>query len=96
MAACHELLYYLATHPDAAIWYHAGDMILAFDTNASYLSELGGKSRAAANYYMTNKCQTDFNNGSIDFLSTIIRHFMYSVSEAEIGAFYHSCKRAIL
>ena len=47
MAACHQLLDYLATHPAAAIWYHASDMILAFDTDASYLSKLGGKIRAA-------------------------------------------------
>ena len=38
MADCHQLVYYLANHPDAAIWYHASDMILAFDTDASYLS----------------------------------------------------------
>ena len=38
MAACHQLLDYLETHPDAAIWYHASDMILAFNTDASYLS----------------------------------------------------------
>ena len=50
MAACHQLLDYLVTHPDAAIWYHASDMILAFDTDASYISEPGGKSRAAAYY----------------------------------------------
>ena len=47
MAACHQLLDYLATHPEAAIRYHASDMILAFNTDASDLSELGGKSRAA-------------------------------------------------
>ena len=57
MAACHQLLDYLATHPDAAIWYHDSDMILAFGTEASYLSELGGKIQAATYYYMTNKCQ---------------------------------------
>ena len=57
MAACHQLLDLLATHPDAAIWYHASDMILVFDTDASYISELGGKTRAAAYYYMTNKGQ---------------------------------------
>ena len=38
MAACHQLLVYLATHPNAAIRYHASDMILAFDTDSSYLS----------------------------------------------------------
>ena len=37
MAACHQLLDYLATHPDAAIRYHVSDMIIAFDTDTSYL-----------------------------------------------------------
>ena len=37
MTACHQLLDYIATHPDASIWYHASDMILAFDTDVSYL-----------------------------------------------------------
>ena len=52
MAACHQLLDYLATHPDAAICYHASEIILVFDTDASYLSELGLKIRAVSYYYM--------------------------------------------
>ena len=48
MAACHQLLEYLATQPDVAIRYHEIDMILFFETDASYLSELGGKIWAAA------------------------------------------------
>jgi hypothetical protein len=44
--ACHQLLDYVATHPNAGIRYHACDMILTVHTDASYLSELGGKSRA--------------------------------------------------
>ena len=44
----HQLLDYLATHPDSAICYHTSDMILAFDTDASYISEPGGRSCAAA------------------------------------------------
>ena len=94
LAAAHQLLDYLATHPNAAIRYHASDMILAFDTDAAYLSELGGKSRAAAYYYMTKKGQKEFHNGAIDVLSTIIKHVMSSASEAETGALYYGCKRA--
>ena len=88
VAACHQLLFYLETHPDTTIWYHVSDMILAFDTDASYLSELGGKIRTMAYYYMTNKNQKQFNNGAINVLSTIIKHVMSSVSEAETGALY--------
>ena len=93
--AAHHLLDYLATHPNAAIRYHASDMILAFDTDASYLSEMDGKSRASAYYYMTQKGNRSFNNGAIDILSTIIKHVMSSASEAETGALYYGCKRAL-
>ena len=80
MDAFHQLLDYLETHPDATIWYHASDMILAFDTDASYLSELGGKIRAAAYYYMTNKVQKEFNSGAINVIYTITKHVTYSAS----------------
>ena len=70
-------------------------MVLAFDTDASYLSEVGGKSRAAAYYYMTRKGNRAFTNGAIDILSTIIKHVMSSASEAETGALYYGCKRAL-
>ncbi len=53
--ACHQLLnYLLAKHPDAGTHYHACDMILAIHTDASYLSRIGGKSRAAGLFYLTN------------------------------------------
>ena len=50
LVASHQLRGYLETHPDAAIRYHASDMILAFDTYDSYLSEPVSRSRAAAYY----------------------------------------------
>ena len=95
MAACHQLLDYLVTHCNAAIWYHDSDIILSFDTDASYLSELGGKSRATDYYYMTNKYQKEFNNGAIYVLSTIIKHVMFSASKSDTGAINYRCKRAI-
>ena len=95
MAACHQLLDYLATHPNAAIRYHTSDMILAFDTGASYLSKPDGKSRAAAYYYLTRSSDKEFNNGAVNILSTIIKHVMASASEAETGALFYGCKRVI-
>jgi hypothetical protein len=38
VAATNQLLDYLSTHPDAAIRYHAYDMILNIHSDASYLS----------------------------------------------------------
>ncbi len=48
MNATKQLLDYIATHPNPAITYLASDMILALDTDGSYLSKYGRKSRAAA------------------------------------------------
>ena len=60
---CHQLIDYVATHPDTGIRYHACDMILAVHTDASYLSELGGKSRAAGHFYLTNPIRSLVRNG---------------------------------
>jgi hypothetical protein len=40
-----QLLYYLATHPDATIRYHTSDMILHIHIDASYLSVSNARSR---------------------------------------------------
>ncbi len=92
--ACHQLLDYVATHPDAGICYHACDMILAVHTDTSYLSKLVGKSWAAGHFYLTNRNDEDFNNGAILMLSSIIKHVMSSASEAELAALYYGCKQA--
>jgi hypothetical protein len=91
---CHQLIDYVATHPDTGIRYHACDMILAVHTDASYLSELGGKSRAARHFYLTNWNDEDFNNGAILTLSSIIKDVISSASDVELAALYYGCKQA--
>ena len=93
--ACHQLLDYVATHPNAGIRFHASNLILAVHTNASYLSKPGGKSRAAGHLYLTNRNDEDFNNGAVLTLSSIIKHVMSSASEAKLAALYYGCKQAI-
>eukprot|EP00957_Ditylum_brightwellii_P199663 15220773-Ditylum_brightwellii.AAC.1 len=34
--ACHQLLDYVATHPNAAVWFLASNMILTVHSDASY------------------------------------------------------------
>ena len=51
-------------------------MILALDTDAYYLSEHGGKIRAAAYMFLTKKTQPDFHNGTILIIYRIIKHVM--------------------
>jgi hypothetical protein len=95
MQATKQLLDYIATHPNPSIVYLASDMILALDTDGSYLSELGGKSRAAAYMFLTKKGNPDFHNGAVRVLSSIIKHVMASASETEIASLFYGCKEAI-
>jgi hypothetical protein len=94
-SACHQLLDYVATHPNAGICYLASNMILVVHTNALYLSEHNACSRASAHFYLTNKCNKEFNNGAILNLTSIIKHVMSLASEAELVALYYGCKIAV-
>ncbi len=92
--ACHQLLDYIATHPNAGIQNKACEMILSLHTDNSYLFKPGGKSRAAGHFYLSNHNDEDFNNGAVLTLSTIIKCIMSSPSEAELPALYYGCKLA--
>ena len=47
-----QMLDYLATNPDAKLRYYASDMILNIHSDASYLSERNGRSRASGHYFV--------------------------------------------
>ena len=93
---CHQLLEYVAMHPNVGIRYHACIIILAAHTNASYLSEQGGESQSASHFYLTNIRMTRIsNNGTIHTLSSIIKHIMSSAWwEAKLATLYYGYKLA--
>jgi hypothetical protein len=91
---CHHLVDYIATHPNAGMHYLGSNMILAVHTNTSYLSEHNTRSWASAYFYLTNRGDNEFNNGTILNLANIIKHVMSSGSEAELAALYYGCKLA--
>jgi hypothetical protein len=93
--ACHQLLDYVATHPNAGIRYLASNMILTVHTNVSYLSKHNARSWASAHFYLTNKGDTEFNIGAILNFASIIKHVMSLASEAELSALYYNCKIAV-
>ena len=70
-------------------------MILAFDTDALYILNVGRKSRAAAYYYMTKDGNREFTNWAVGVLYTIIKHGMSSASEAETGALHYRYKHTM-
>jgi hypothetical protein len=84
--ACHQLLDYVATHPNAGIRYLARDTILAFHTDALYLSKHIACSQASAHFYLTNKGDED---------SSIIKHVMSLTLEVDLVALYYGCKIAV-
>jgi len=94
MQATRQLLNYVATHHNPSIRYLASNMILALDTDGSYLSELNGKSRAAAYMFLAKQDDPNFHNGAVLILSAIIKHVMASALETKLVALFYSCKEA--
>jgi hypothetical protein len=92
-AATHQLLDYLATHPDATIRYHASDMILHIHSDASYLSVSDARSRIGGLFFCGNKSpQQDTLNGSILNIASIIKNLVASAAESEVGACFHNAQ----
>jgi hypothetical protein len=98
MEALTKLLNYAASHPEATIRFIASDMLLAIESDASYLSVSKARSRAAGYFFLTNKRTnaTDQHvaNGAVHVLCQIMREVLSSASEAELGALFHNGKEA--
>ena len=93
-----QLLNYCAVHPNATVRFTASDMILAVESDASYLSVVKGRSRTAGYFFLTNK-RTSPNdpyksNGAVHVLCHIMREVLSSAAEAEVGALIHNGKEA--
>jgi hypothetical protein len=92
-AATNQLLDYLATRPDAAIRYHASDMILHIHSDASYLSVSNARIRLRGLFFLGNKSpEQDTLNGSILNIASIIKNVVASASESEVGACFHNAQ----
>ena len=103
MRALTQLLNYCATHPDAVIRYHASQMILWIESDASYLTAPKARSRAAGYFYLSDKPTNPDEppgpndppptpNGAVHVLCQIMREVMSSAAEAELGALFHNAK----
>jgi hypothetical protein len=92
-AVTNQLVYYLATHPDAAIRYHASDMILHIHSDASYLSVSNARSRLGGMFFLGNKSpEPDTLNGSILNVTSVIKNVVASAAESEVGACFHNAQ----
>jgi hypothetical protein len=92
-AATNQLLDYLATHPDAAIRYHASDMILHIHSDASYLSVSNARSRLGGLFFLGNNSpEQDTLYGSILHVASVIKNVVASAAESEVGVCFHNAQ----
>jgi hypothetical protein len=92
MAAVKHLLDYCATHPNTVTRFHACDMVLHTESDASYLS---AKSRAAGYHYLSidpkgQNIPYPPNNGPVLVTSKVIKETVASAAEAELAALFHN------
>jgi hypothetical protein len=92
-AATNKMLDYLATRPNAAIRYHASNMILHIHSDASYLSVSSARSRLGGLFFLGNKSpEQDTLNGSILNVASVNKNVVASAAESEVGACFHNAQ----
>ncbi len=94
-SAVHQLLDYVATYPNDGITYRASSMILAAHSDASYLTEVGSRSRAGAHIFLSENDPIPRHNMPILTISQIIKYVMASAAEAELAALYITARELI-
>ena len=66
----------MATYPNAVVRFHASDMILRADTDASYMNELEARSYTEGHFFLgsiRSKCERDRPNGPIHVNCNILK-----------------------
>lgn len=88
--ACDHFLAYAASYPSAELVFHASNMHLLVQSDASYLSEPNAKSRVGGVHYLTasNDPDTSFVNGPITCISSVLPQVVSSAFEAEYAGMY--------
>ena len=92
-----HFLTYASSHPNATIKLCKSDMILKIHSDASYLSERQGRSRAGGHFYLGNREDTpDPPNGPILNTTGILANVMSAASEAEAAALFTNMKEGVI
>jgi hypothetical protein len=84
---------------EAKVRYHASDMVMNIHSDASYLSETKGRSRACGHFFMEwmpKNGEPIKLNGAFYVDMTILRFVVASAAEAELGALFHNCQDGII
>ena len=88
---------YAATNPDAKVRYHASDMILRLQSDASYLSVKNDKSRVVGYFYSSSweNCEELRLNGLLFTVFNILKNVAVS-AEAELVALFHNAQEGVI
>ena len=92
---------YTHSHHDAIICYHASDMQLHIDSDASYLVLPKARSRGAGHFYFSHKIDTTHSIpaptpiGLILTKCVTLRNVMSSADETEVGTVHQNRKVAV-
>ena len=99
MEKAKQLLDYLATNPDATIWFKASNMILNVHSDASYLLESNARSCICGHFLMgwspTNGDPIKLN-GAFFTLCMILRFIVASAAKAKLGALFLNSKEGMI
>ncbi len=90
-----QLLDYLATQEDAVLPYNASNRILAVHSDASYLSKPKARSQAGGHFFLSSDTPIPPNNGAVLNIAHIIKHVMFSATEAELARLYIMAREAV-
>eukprot|EP00957_Ditylum_brightwellii_P030689 2325374-Ditylum_brightwellii.AAC.1 len=91
-----QLLNYCATYLNAVVYFHANDMILHVNLDASYLTAPEGCSRAGRHFFLSAASKNLQKPPTVDVplnnpvhnLCKVMHNVVASAAEAEVGALF--------
>ena len=87
---------YHHTHPDAVVRFHASDMILYIESDATYLVLPKAHSRVASIFYLSNNTAgRPPINGAIQVVCKTLQNVVSSASEEETGGIFVGGQQAV-
>ena len=95
MTRARQFLDYIAFQEDAILTFNASEIVLAGNSDASYLSKPNAHSQAGGHLFLSNHAQHSPNNGAILNITQIIKNVMSSAAKAKLAAFYIVAKECV-
>ena len=94
--AINQILNYSATYPTDGVVYCSSDMVLCDHSHSVFHNKIKGRSRAGAHISLSENDPMPKWNSPVLNLSQIIKLFMSSASEAELGELYITAQEIVL